>query len=275
MLLFSALVFAAATAAGFVGSLTGLGGGVVITPVLALLFHVDLRYAMGASLVSVIATSSGAASAYVREGFSNVRIGLLLEIATTTGAIVGAIIAAHTPTAALSIIMGIVLLFSAYTSTRPHPDHLATTPDPLARRFRLNGQYPAESGAKHYVVQRVKAGFSMMFGAGVTSGLLGIGSGALKVIAMDRLMRIPFKVSTATSNFMIGVTAAASAGVYLRRGWIIPDVTMPVVLGVLLGSLLGARLLSAAPVRTLRLLFAVVVGILAIEMIYGGVTGRL
>jgi uncharacterized protein len=275
MLLFSSLVFAAATAAGFIGSLTGLGGGVVITPVLALLFHVDLRYAMGASLVSVIATSSGAASAYVREGFSNVRIGLLLEIATTSGAIVGAVIAAHTPTAALSIIMGIVLMFSAYSSTRPHPDHLVTTTDALARRFRLNGQYPAETGTKQYGVQRVKAGFSMMFGAGVTSGLLGIGSGALKVIAMDRLMRIPFKVSTATSNFMIGVTAAASAGVYLRRGWIAPDVTMPVVLGVLLGSLAGARWLSMTPVKTLRLLFAVVVGILAIEMIYGGVTGKL
>jgi uncharacterized protein len=275
MLLFSSLVFAAATAAGFIGSLTGLGGGVVITPVLALLFHVDLRYAMGASLVSVIATSSGAASAYVREGFSNVRIGLLLEIATTSGAIAGAVIAAHTPIAALSIIMGVVLLFSAYSSTRPHPDHLATTTDPLARQFRLNGEYPGKAGPKQYGVQRVKAGFSMMFGAGVTSGLLGIGSGALKVIAMDRLMRIPFKVSTATSNFMIGVTAAASAGVYLRRGWIVPDVTMPVVLGVLLGSLLGARWLSAAPVKSLRLLFAVVVGILAIEMIYGGVTGKL
>jgi uncharacterized protein len=275
MLLFSSLVFAAATAAGFIGSLTGLGGGVVITPVLALLFHVDLRYAMGASLVSVIATSSGAASAYVREGFSNVRIGLLLEIATTSGAILGAVIAAHTPTAALSIIMGVVLLFSAYSSTRQHADHLETAADPLARRFRLNSQYPSETGLREYAVQRVKAGFSMMFGAGVTSGLLGIGSGALKVIAMDRLMRIPFKVSTATSNFMIGVTAAASAGVYLRRGWILPDVAMPVVLGVLLGSLLGARLLSGTPVRMLRILFAVVVGVLAIEMIYGGVTGRL
>ncbi len=142
MLLFSSLVFLASAAAGFIGSLTGLGGGVVITPVLALLFHVDLRYAMGASLVSVIATSSGAASAYVREGFSNVRIGLLLEIATTIGAIVGAIIATHTPTAALSIIMGILLLFSAYSSTRPHPDHLANTTDPLAQRFQLNGEYP-------------------------------------------------------------------------------------------------------------------------------------
>jgi len=275
MLLFSSLVFLAATAAGFIGSLTGLGGGVVITPVLALLFHVDLRYAMGASLVSVIATSSGAASAYVREGFSNVRIGLLLEIATTCGAIVGAVVATHTPTAALSSIMGVLLLFSAYSSTRPHPDHLANTADPLAHRFRLNGEYPSENGIKKYEVQGVKSGFSLMFGAGVTSGLLGIGSGALKVIAMDRLMRIPFKVSTATSNFMIGVTAAASAGVYLRRGWIVPDVTMPVVLGVLVGSLIGARMLSGAPVKILRYLFAAVVGILAIEMIYGGITGRL
>jgi uncharacterized membrane protein YfcA len=275
MLLFSFLVFLAATAAGFIGSLTGLGGGVVITPVLALLFHVDVRYAMGASLVSVIATSSGAASAYVREGFSNVRIGLFLEVATTTGAIVGAVIATHTPTGALSIIMGVVLLFSAYASTQSQADHPATSADPLALRFRLNGEYPAEGGTGHYAVQRVKAGFSMMFGAGVTSGLLGIGSGALKVIAMDRLMRIPFKVSTATSNFMIGVTAAAGAGVYLRRGWIIPDVAMPVILGVLLGSLLGARWLSGAPVKILRLLFAVVVGVLGIEMIYGGVTGRL
>jgi uncharacterized membrane protein YfcA len=275
MLQFSSLVFVAATAAGFIGSLTGLGGGVIITPLLALFFHVDLRYAMGASLVSVIATSSGAASAYVREGFSNIRIGLFLEIATTSGAIVGAIIASHTPTATLSIIMGVVLLFSAYASTRTHPDHVENTADPLALRFRLNGQYPAASGLRQYAVQRVKAGFGMMFGAGITSGLLGIGSGAVKVIAMDQLMRIPFKVSTATSNFMIGVTAAASAGVYLSRGWVIPDVTMPVVLGVLLGSVLGARWLSVAPVKALRLLFAVVVGILAIEMIYGGVTGRL
>jgi uncharacterized membrane protein YfcA len=275
MPLFSSLVFVAATAAGFIGSLTGLGGGVVMTPVLVLLFHVDLRYAMGASLVSVIATSSAAASAYVREGFSNVRIGLFLEIATTSGAIVGAVIASHTPTAALSIILGIVLLFSAYTSMRTRPDHLSASTDPLARRFRLKGEYPSETGRKEYGVQRVKAGFSMMFGAGIASGLLGIGSGALKVIAMDRVMRIPFKVSTATSNFMIGVTAAASAGVYLRRGWIVPDVTMPVMLGVLLGSFFGARWLSTAPVKILRLLFAVVVGILAIEMIYGGVTGRL
>jgi uncharacterized membrane protein YfcA len=234
-----------------------------------------LRYAMGASLISVIATSSGAASAYVREGFSNVRIGLLLEIATTSGAIAGAIIATHTPTAVLSIIMGVVLLFSAYISTRPHPVHLTVSTDPLAHRLRLDSEYPTKSGMRPYGVQRVKEGAAVMFGAGITSGLLGIGSGAVKVIAMDQVMRIPFKVSTATSNFMIGVTAAASAAVYLSRGWVIPDVTMPVVLGVLVGSFLGARKLSKAPVKALRLLFAVVVGFLAIEMIYGGVSGRL
>lgn len=275
MLLTSSLIFAAATAAGFIGSLTGLGGGVVITPLLVLFFHVDLRYAMGASLISVIATSSGSAAAYVREGFSNVRIGLFLEIATTAGAFVGAIVASHTPTAALSIIMGLVLMFSAYSSMRAHPARPAASADPLADRLRLNGDYPEQGQRRHYLVQRVKAGFAVMFGAGVTSGLLGIGSGALKVIAMDQVMRIPFKVSTASSNFMIGVTAAASAGVYLTRGWVIPDLTMPVVLGALLGSMLGARQLSGAPVKVLRILFAVVVGGLAIEMIYGGVTGKL
>ncbi len=275
MLLFSALVFLASAGAGFLGSLTGLGGGVVITPLLALLFHVDLRYAMGASLVSVIATSSGAASAYVREGFSNVRIGLFLEIATTAGAMLGAILAAHTPVRVLSMILGVVLLFSAYTSMRPNPEDAEAPCDPLAMRLRLVGSFPDAGGIRSYGVTRLKQGFSLMFGAGVMSGLLGIGSGALKVIAMDQVMRIPFKVSTATSNFMIGVTAAASAGVYLERGFILPDVTMPVMLGVLAGSLLGARRLPAAGVRPLRLLFAAVVGVLAVEMIYGGITGRL
>ena len=274
--LFTLLVFVAAALAGFLGSLTGLGGGVVVTPVLALLFHVDLRYAMGASLVSVIATSSGAASAYVREGYSNVRIGLFLEIATTIGAFGGAHLATRLPTAALSIILGVVLLYSAYASTRPMPDHAETSgSDPLAGRLQLNGDYIENGRRLPYVVRRVKSGFAVMFGAGVMSGLLGIGSGALKVIAMDRVMRIPFKVSTTTSNFMIGVTAAASAGVYLRRGFIMPAVAMPVMLGVLLGSLVGARLMGGARVHKLRILFAVVVAALAVEMIYGGFTRRL
>src|SRR5581483_11346698 len=171
-----------------------------------LLFHVDLRYAMGASLVSVIATSSGAASAYVREGYSNVRIGLFLEIATTIGALGGAHLSAILPTYVLSIILGLVLLYSAYSSMRPAPDHLETeAPDPLAQRLRLDGTFPENGRLRHYVVRRVKSGFAVMMSAGVMSGLLGIGSGALKVIAMDQVMRIPFKVSTTTSNFMIGV----------------------------------------------------------------------
>ncbi len=276
MLPFTLLVLLAAMAAGFLGSLTGLGGGVVVTPVLALLFHVDLRYAMGASLVSVIATSSGAASAYVREGYSNVRIGLFLEIATTLGALGGAHLATILPTAVLSIVLGLVLLYSAYSSLRAHSRQAQTAaPDPLGAKLRLNGSYPENGVAKNYEVRRVKGGFAVMFSAGVMSGLLGIGSGALKVIAMDQVMGIPFKVSTTTSNFMIGVTAAASAGVYLRRGYIVPQIAMPVMLGVLGGSLLGARLLGGARIQPLRVLFAMVVGALAIEMLYGGITGRL
>jgi len=276
VLLTTLLIFLTSVLAGFLGSLTGLGGGVVVTPVLALLFHVKLRYAMGASLVSVIATSSGAASAYVREGYSNVRIGLFLEIATTMGAIGGAHLSAHLPTSVLSITLGVVLLYSAYSSTRSLPDEVdVSDSDPLARKLRLNGNFPENGQKKNYVVRRVKSGFAMMLSAGLVSGLLGIGSGALKVIAMDRIMRIPFKVSTSTSNFMIGVTAAASAGVYLRRGYVHPDVVMPVMLGVLLGSLIGARLLGGARIQSLRVLFAIVVGALALEMIYGGFTGRL
>src|ERR1700720_1292930 len=243
---------------------------------LTLLLGVDLRYAIGASLVSVIATSSGAASAYVREGFSNIRIGMFLEIATTIGALAGAHLATRTPTSALGVIFEFVLLYSAYLSSRPEPPpHSDLHPDPLAIRLRLSGAYPAAGGMQSYIAQRVGTGFALMFGAGALSGLLGIGSGAVKVIAMDQAMRIPFKVSTATSNFMIGVTAAASAGVYLRRGYIDPGLTMPVMLGVVAGSYFGAGKLAGAGTRFLRILFAVVVGALAVEMIYSGFTGKL
>ncbi|HMC63248.1 MAG TPA: sulfite exporter TauE/SafE family protein, partial [Candidatus Solibacter sp.] len=213
---FTALIWAIAAVAGFLGALTGLGGGVILTPALTLLFGIDIRYAIGASLVSVIATSSGAASAYVREGYSNVRIGMFLEIATTFGAIFGAFLASRIPTSSLAVIFGLVLLYSAYLSSRKEPDGpAAAASDPLARGLRMDASYPTPEGPRPYHVQRVKTGFSLMLGAGALSGLLGIGSGALKVIAMDQAMRIPFKVSTTTSNFMIGVTAAASAGVYL------------------------------------------------------------
>jgi uncharacterized protein len=268
---FTPLVFVISTVAGLLGALTGLGGGVVVTPALTLLLGVDIRYAIGASLVSVIATSSGAAAAYVREGYSNIRIGMFLEIATTIGAVLGAYLATRTPTGILGIIFGIVLLHSAWMSTRGRPRDTTGKTDPLAVRFKLNGSYPSEQEKKNYQVTHVKAGFGMMFGAGTLSGLLGIGSGALKVIAMDQIMRIPFKVSTTTSNFMIGVTAAASAGIYLSRGYIEPALAMPVMLGVLAGSLVGARQLVGARVRVLRWVFSLAVGAMAIEMIVSGV----
>jgi uncharacterized protein len=262
--------------AGFLGSLTGLGGGVVIVPLLALAFGVDVRYAIGASLVSVIATSSGAAAAYVKEGFSNIRVGMFLEIATTTGAIMGAFLAARISTGAIAVVFGLVLLHSAWLSLRARrerPD--ADRSDPLAVRLRMDGGYPAPEGRRYYHVHRVPMGFALMFIAGVLSGLLGIGSGAIKVLAMDQAMRIPFKVSTTTSNFMIGVTATASAGVYLNRGYIDPGLAMPVTLGVLAGALLGARELAGAKARMLRIVFSVIIIALAIEMIYNGLTGRL
>ena len=272
-LTFSAIVFAISAVAGFLGSLTGLGGGVVVTPALTLLLGVDLHYAMGATLVSVIATSSGAAAAYVKEGFTNIRVGMFLEIATATGAVLGAHLTTVFPEAGLAIVFGAVLLYSAWQSLRQHSGAAVLPPDPLAAELRLAGEYPGASGPVAYAVSRVRAGFALMFGAGVLSGLLGIGSGAMKVIAMDQIMRIPFKVSTTTSNFMIGVTAAASAGIYLSRGYITPALAMPVMLGVLVGSMAGARQLAGARTRALRLIFAAVVGLLAIEMIYSGVTG--
>jgi len=245
-------------------------------PLLTLLFHVDIRYAIGASLVSVIATSSGAAAAYVKEGFSNIRVGMFLEIATTVGALAGAFLATRIPTAALAIVFGLTLLYSAFLSARPRPLPPANEqPDPLATRLKLNGSFPGDNGIRHYFVRRVPAGFSLMFGAGALSGLLGIGSGAVKVLAMDQAMRIPFKVSTTTSNFMIGVTAAASAGVYLRRGYIDPGLAMPVMLGVLAGSLIGSRVLVKTHTRSLRLVFSAVIVVLGIEMLYKGVTGTI
>jgi uncharacterized membrane protein YfcA len=274
--LFTLLVWLGSLTAGLLGALTGLGGGVVIVPLLVLAFGVDLRYAIGASLISVIATSSGAAAAYVREGYANIRIGMFLEIATTTGALAGAFVAVVISPSAVAVVFGVVLLISAYLSSRPRPEHRpGEAADPLAARLRLDGSYPTPQGPQAYHVYRVPLGFALMFVAGVLSGLLGIGSGAFKVLAMDQAMRIPFKVSTTTSNFMIGVTAAASAGVYLNRGYIDPGLAMPVMLGVLPGSLLGAWLLKAAAASTLRIVFGLVILALAVEMIYKGVTGGL
>jgi uncharacterized membrane protein YfcA len=282
----SGLIFAGSVAAGFLGSLTGLGGGVVIVPLLTLVFGIDMRYAMGASLVSVIATSSGTAAAYVREGYSNIRIGLFLEIATSSGALLGAAAAMHVPTAALAIIFGAVLLWSAIATPGGDPacrKELPPDDRSWGARLRLNGSYPLNSPGVnspggndcYYGVRRVPLGFLLMAGAGALSGLLGIGSGAVKVLAMDRAMGLPFKVSTTTSNFMIGVTAAASAGVFLARGYIDPGLAMPVMLGVLAGALPGSKFLVRARVNVLRVVFRGVLLVLAGEMIWNGIMKRI
>ena len=248
----------------------------VLVPLLTLFFKVDIRYAIGASLVSVIATSSGAAAAYVKEGISNIRIGMFLEIATTLGAVLGAFLAARVSTSAIAITFGVVLLYSAYLSgPRTRQNEERRHPDPLATRLRLNGSFPDSGRCPPLLCSRVPAGFGIMFGAGALSGLLGIGSGAVKVLAMDQAMRIPFKVSTTTSNFMIGVTAAASAGVYLSRGYIDPGLSMPVMLGVLAGSLVGTRILVQAETKWLRLIFSVVILLLGAQMIYNGAAGKI
>ncbi len=277
----SQLVFGPAIAAGaffggLLGSMTGLGGGIVIVPMLTLLFHVDMRYAIGASLVSVIATSSGAAAAYVREGYTNVRVGIFLELGTTIGALTGALLAGFIPTSALGVMFGLVLLFTAIRSFGSHPEGTEPVlPDRWADRLRLHSSYPTPAGDTPYRVQRSFVGLLLMFVAGILSALLGIGAGIIKVLAMDRAMRLPFKVSTTTSNFMIGVTAAASAGVYLQRGYVQPAIAGPVMIGVLAGALVGARLLARAHTTVLRLAFTAIVLVMALQMLYKGARGGL
>jgi uncharacterized membrane protein YfcA len=273
--IFTGLLFFGSLTAGLLGALTGLGGGVVLVPLLTVFFHVDIRYAIGVSLISVIATSSGAAAAYVREGFSSVRIGMFLEVATTLGAILGAYLATVVHTQALAIIFGLVLIYSAVVSWQQKKD---PAPEPQGHsrwsdKLELSGSYPGRDGKPcKYEVENIPGGFGLMFVAGTLSGLLGIGSGAVKVLAMDRVMKVPFKVSTTTSNFMIGVTAAASAGIYLHRGLVAPGLAFPVMLGVLSGSLMGARYLVRARTAVLRSVFTLVVLALGVEMIVNGVT---
>jgi uncharacterized protein len=273
--LFTGLLFFGSLTAGLLGALTGLGGGVVLVPLLTVFFHVDIRYAIGVSLISVIATSSGAAAAYVREGFSSVRIGMFLEVATTLGAILGAYLATVVHTQALAIIFGLVLIYSAVVSWQQRKEAAQQVKghSRWSEKLELSGSYPDREGKPcRYEVENIPGGFGLMFVAGTLSGLLGIGSGAVKVLAMDKVMKVPFKVSTTTSNFMIGVTAAASAGIYLHRGLVAPGLAFPVMLGVLAGSRIGARYLVRARTAVLRSVFTLVVLALGIEMIVNGVT---
>jgi len=271
VLTFTIILILGAYLAGLVGSLTGLGGGVVIIPLLTLVFHVDIRYAIGAALLASIANSSGAASAYIKEGITNIRLGMFLEIATTVGAVIGAIVAVYTPTNTIAILFGVVLLFSAAMTLRKKNQEALTEGSRLSSVLKLNSSYPTQDGIVNYKLTNIGGGFSIMTFAGIMSGLLGIGSGALKVLAMDTTMKIPFKVSTTTSNFMIGVTAAASAVVYLQRGYMDPGIAFPVVLGVLGGAFTGARLLTKINPTTLRIIFCIAITFVALEMIYNGI----
>lgn len=275
VIVFTVILLLGSYFAGLLGSLTGLGGGFVIIPLLTLMLHVDIHYAIGASLVSVIATSSGSAAAYVKEGLTNIRLGMFLEIATTAGAFTGAIIAIYIPTQFIAILFGAILLFSAILSLRKKAQEVIQEETYLSKKLKLGGSYPLGGEVVEYGIRNVGGGFFMMLFAGMISGLLGIGSGALKVVAMDGIMRIPFKVSTTTSNFMIGVTAAASAVVYLQRGYIHPGLAMPIVIGVLFGALSGSKILVYASSKWLRWVFAVVVTFLAVQMIYNGIEGKI
>jgi uncharacterized membrane protein YfcA len=267
-------IFGVSVVAGIVGALAGVGGGILIIPALTLLFGVDIRLAIGASIVSVIATSSGAAAAYVRDRLTNLRIGMFLEVATTSGAVVGALLAAIVAPALLFVALGVVLLFSAALQLTRLGEELAEAEPPtaLALRLGLGATYPDSrlGGEVAYSPRQIPLGFALMGLAGLVSGLLGIGSGALKVVAMDGAMRLPMKVSSATSNFMIGVTAAASAGIYVGRGDVDVRIASPVALGVLVGAFFGARLLGRLSNRHVRRIFVPVLAVIGLETLLRG-----
>lgn len=269
------ILFLGAICAGLLGSLTGLGGGVIIIPLLTLGFGVPMHYAIGASLISVIGTSSGAAVAFVKEGFTNMRIGMFLEIATTIGAVAGALVSGILNPNTIGIIFASILLLTVILNLKGKPDHQ----EPLIKgsvedKLKLYGTFPDKGELKSYSARNTIPGFFMMIFAGAMSGLLGIGSGALKVLAMDNMMKLPFKVSTTTSNFMIGVTAVAGALIYFQRGEIIPVIAAPVVIGVVLGSLIGSKTLMVSKTKKLKTFFAIVITILSIYMMYNGLTNN-
>jgi uncharacterized protein len=270
-LLVLAALFGVALAAGAFGALAGLGGGIIIVPVLTLFFGVNVHYAIGASIISVIATSSGAAATYIKANLTNLKIGLFLEIATTLGALSGAFVGSYLAGPVLFLIFGLVLGLSAIAMWNKRNQGLPENvhPDKWSRQLELGDKYydTVLKREVKYEVQGTRLALALMYIAGLVSGLLGIGSGALKVTAMDITMKLPIRVSSATSNFMIGVTAAASAGIYLARGYINPFLAAPVALGVLLGSVVGTYLLMVLKGQVIRWLFIGVLVVLTIQML--------
>lgn len=274
VLIFSTLLLFISYFAGILGALTGLGGGIILIPALVLIFHINIYYAMGASLISVIATSSGTTSIYLRRGLTNIRIGILLEVGAVCGALLGAFLIKFIPVSLLTLILGVLLLSSAYFVLQRHEDQeQLSSSHPWALALKLNGEYPSLSGPKYYHVQKVPLALFIMTLAGILSGLLGIGAGILKVLAMDQTMRLPYRVATTTSNFMIGITAAVSVGIYLARGYLDPGIVFPVLIGVTLGAYTGTLLLARLRIRVLRIIFSILICFMGLELIYKGLMG--
>ncbi len=264
-----------AVGAGFIGAISGLGGGVFIVPGLTLLGHVPIHVAIGASLISVVATSAGASAAFVRDGWTNLRVAMALEVATVTGAVIGASLAGVLHARTLEVLFAAMMLVSAYFAASKHGEQLVlATSDTLARRLKLGGSFPNGEGRLiPYGVRNLPGGAAIMVVAGLMSGMLGVGAGALKVVAMDSVMGLPLKVSSATSNFMIGVTAGAGALVFLSRGDVSVVIAAPVALGVTIGALVGSRVLMHANVQALRLVFVAILLFIAIEMGWRAISG--
>lgn len=269
--MYEMLLLVSAIGAGFLGALLGLGGGIIVVPVLTLLYHVNIRYAIAASLISIVATSSGAAASYLKDSLTNLRLAVFLEIGTVSGAIVGFLISAYIKPQFLFLLFGVFLLFSALMMLRKRAEHYSTHNHPWADKLKLDSAMPdGKGGWVDYKVEHVPLGLFAMFGAGVLSALLGIGSGIFKVLAMDGAMKLPIKVSSATSNFMIGVTASASAGAYLLKGDVRPEIAAPVAVGIIIGSFIGAKVMMKMPAHRIRQIFVVVLSIVSIQMIIKG-----
>lgn len=265
------LLLLTAVAAGFLGALLGLGGGIIIVPVLTLVYKIDIRYAIAASLVSIVATSSGAAASYLKDNLTNLRLAVVLEVGTVSGAIVGFLLAIYIKAQFLFLLFGVFLLFSALMMLRNRDEHSSSVNHPWAEKLKLDSSYPRADGTfVSYKVENVPLGLLAMFFAGILSALLGIGSGIFKVLAMDGAMKLPIKVSSATSNFMIGVTASASAGAYLLKGDVRPEITAPVAVGIIIGSFIGAKVMVRMPAATIRKIFVVVLSIVSVQMIMKG-----
>lgn len=262
--------------AGIFGAILGIGGGMIVTPILTLGLELDIKYAIGASIIAVIATSSGSTIAYLRDEMLNLRVAMFLEIATTVGAVLGAVLTGVLNATFLYFLFGALLVFTTYNMIRKlmskNGELLSVKDDKLATQLNLNGTYYDKALNKQvdYQVENVPGGFSMMFGAGFASGLLGIGSGAFKVLAMDTIMHMPLKPSSATSNLMMGVTAAASAMVYFFNGSIKPGIAAPLAIGIIVGALIGSRIMTRLKPRLIRMIFVPVMLYLGIQMIAKG-----